>query len=767
MEANSQHTLTRGLAYHQSGQFAQAESLYRRVLSREPNNPAAIHLLGLLAHHTGHNADAETLMLQSLELAPDVADFHNNFGTFLLNTGRNSEASARFSRALELNPASSDAWNNLGAAHEADGNLPEARTAYERAVQLNPQIANPHSNLARVLRQQNHLDASIQHAQLALQLVPNHVEALNTLGMVLQQIGRAAEALECHRRALAVSPNNFDAVQGVAGSLIHLGRLQEAEQASRRALELNPHNAPAANDLALILKLTGRFDEAVYQLQRTTQLDPDLAAPWSNLGAALLERGQALLGIDAFRNAIRLKPDFIAAHSNLLLALHCDPSFDDETIYREHLHFAEVHEAPLLETYRPHDNSCDPDRPLRIGYVSRHFANHAVATFVEPIIRAHDRTRFQITCYADVAHEDQTTARIKAAAWRWESIVSLTDEQVAQKVRENGEDILIDLTGHISGSRLRIFACKPAPIQITYIGYQNTTGLRSIGYRLTDPHADPLPSPTSSTPPSSPSPGTPGEGRVRALPNQPETSGDVRPQGENPTGPPDCYYTEKLVRLPRSFFVYQPPADAPDPTPPPSESTGHITFGSLNNAMKLNDPLIATWCQILHAVPGSRFIPLVNFRGETEQLTWRRFEHHGISRDRVRLLIRGSRLAYLQTYASIDICLDPFPFSGHTTTCDALWMGVPVITRGAGNYAGRMSRSVLANLNLQELIAESTDNYITLAQQLAADRHRLAHYRTHLRPLMKSSYICNETSFTRDLEDTYRKIWNQYCASTA
>jgi predicted O-linked N-acetylglucosamine transferase (SPINDLY family) len=464
-----------------------------------------------------------------------------------------------------------------------------------------------------------------------------------------------------------------------------MGRLDEAVAAARRAIELNPQYAVGHWDLGTSLKSLGRLDEA----------------------------------LDAYREAIRLKPHSPEQGSNYIYTLNYHPGYDAATIFAAHREWGRVHADALTAAAPLHANDRSPDRRLRLGYVSGHFWGHAVNFFTEPILASHDHARFEVVCYSNKTGGDETTARLQTYADGWREIAHLADEQVAQMVRDDKIDILVDLAGHIGGNRLLVFARKPAPVQVTYIGYQNTTGMSAMDYRLTDDWSDP--------------PGT------------------------------DKFYTEKLVRLPRSFFCYRPSPDAPAVNALPALAAGHLTFGSFNNFAKVTPAVLAAWSRILAAVPGSRIIILANAADSLRQYLASTFQQHGVDAQRWTLVDRCPRAEYLERIRSVDIALDPFPFGGHTTTCDALWQGVPVVSLAGGMYAARFGSSALVTLGLNELVASSVDEYVNIAVRSAGDIERLAILRASLRERMAASPLLDFAGFTRNLEAAYCEMWTTWC----
>jgi predicted O-linked N-acetylglucosamine transferase (SPINDLY family) len=439
-----------------------------------------------------------------------------------------------------------------------------------------------------------------------------------------------------------------------------------------------------------------------------------------NVLAALGLRGDA---IASYQQALRLKPDYDVPHSNILFCLN-ETETDPEVVFREHQAWNVQHALHLASTHA-FANTIDTDRRLRIGYVSPDFRRHSVAYFFEPLLAHHDTTRFETICYSDVSHPDAVTQRLEALACRWQPVHNLNHEQLAEKIRADGIDILIDLAGHTSNNRLLVFARKPAPVQVTYLGYPNTTGLTAIDYRLTDNLADP--------------PGT-----------------------------TDQWHTETLVRLPHGFLCYQPSDNTPPVMPLPSASSGKITFGSFNAQRKVTDKVIALWARILNAVPGSRLMLHNKALSDTRncELLASQFAEQGIAREKLEMLgWLPSAADHLALYRQIDIALDTFPYNGTTTTCEALWMGLPVITLAGHTHPGRVGASLLTQIGLTDFIATNHDDYAAMAVQWAGETENLARLRSNLREQMSASPLCDAASFAQQLESAYRSMWQQWCNS--
>jgi predicted O-linked N-acetylglucosamine transferase (SPINDLY family) len=494
----------------------------------------------------------------------------------------------------------------------------------------------------------------------------------------------------------------------------------------RQALALKPDFAEAYMSLGTALQAQGKLTEAISAHRQALVLKPDYVDAQNELGGTLLNFGNLPEAIATFRRALALNPDAVGAHSNLLFCLHYEADIDLDALFAEHQRWGEQHAQPLAASIRAHTNVPDPERALRVGYVSPDFRQHSVAFFMEPVLRAHDHKALEVICYANVkrADVDGVTERLKGLGHGWCDIANMRDEDVAERIRADGVDILVDLTGHTDRNRLMVFARKPAPVQVTYLGYPDTIGLSAMDYRLTDAWAD-------------------------------------------PPGQTERFHTEELLRLPGGFLRYRPTPDSPDVGDLPARATGHITFGSFNNAAKINARVIALWSMILQAVPSARLImkaPHLAVFGGSRGHFQALFEQHGVAPERVEMIGRvPSSTAHLELYNRIDIGLDPFPYNGTTTTCEALWMGVPVIVLAGKTHAGRVGVSLLSNVGLPELIADTPEAYVERAVSLARDLDRLETLRRSLRRKMEQAPLTDATGFTRQLETAYREMWKRWC----
>lgn len=536
---------------------------------------------------------------------------------------------------------------------------------------------------------------------------------------------RLDEAVASYRRALEIQPDFVPALTGLGKVFFDAGRFAESESCLGRAREITPDDPSIHDTLGFVLMYQLKLSEAIACFSRALELDPEFYYSLCNLAGILVWLGNIPEAVHFYRKAIQLKPDTPLYFSNLLLTMHYSEQFPADEICALHRAWADRYEPPLQKDLQPYLNDRSPDRKIRIGYVSPDFRNHAVAYFFEPLLASHDRSGFEIFCYASVARRDAVTERLRSTAAAWRDISRATDEEAAAMVRSDRIDILVDLAGHTADNRLLVFARRPAPVQATWLGYPDTTGLEAMDYRVTDHWAD-------------------------------------------PPGLTEHLHSEELVRLARGFLCYQPPANIAEPTVPPSSAKGHVTFGSFNHRAKITPEMVKVWAEILAAVPGSRMI--FKFPGPSDQLTRRLlldlFFREQIPADRIEFFAYTmTREAHFELYNLIDITLDTFPYHGTTTTFESLWMGVPVITLSGRTHVSRVGCSILSGAGLAECIAGSKNEYRDKAVALAANPEKRASLRTNLRFQLMASPLMDAKDFARSLEQEYRTMWKKWCGS--
>jgi predicted O-linked N-acetylglucosamine transferase (SPINDLY family) len=705
--------------YHQAGQLHEAQRRYRQILQTAPEQPDAWYLLGVACQMLGQLPDAVTAYQQALRLRPDYVEVHNNLGVAYKMQGQVSQAIACYREALRLKPGYADAYNNLGLALADQGQLADAIACYQQALALAPNHADAHNNLGNVFKAQGRFQEAMVEYRAVIWNKPEDAAAHDNLGQVLQARGQLEEAVAEYRTAIWLKRDDPFLHTRLGIALQTVGQVDEAIAACREAVRLQSQDPGLHINLGLAFHSKGMLDDAIAEYRETIRLDKDVPEAYYNLGVALLHQGRLDLAVPALREAIQRRPDSPGAYSSLLACYNYDPANDPDTVYQEHRRWDERygHGGPVYA----HPNSRDPERRLRIGYVSPDFRQHAVAHFLQAILAHHDPRQVEVFCYAEVAVTDAITERIQARGHVWRSTIGLSDPEVAHQIRGDGIDILVELDGHFANNRLMVFVQKPAPVQINYVGYPSTTGLSAIDYRLTDAVADP-----------------PGE--------------PIR-------------HSEELVRLPLAF-CYTPRQEAPAVSPLPALTTGHIAFGSLHNLAKLNSQVLDLWGRLLHALPSARLIVFRDLlHGSVRDYLHEQLTRRGISPERFDLMHRlEPGRHYLEIYSSIDVTLDAFPWNGHTTACESLWMGVPVVTLRGNRYAGRMAADVLRAVGLPELVAQTPEQYIAIASKLAGNLDRLSQLRSGLRGQMRSSPLCDGPTFTRSLEEVYRSLWRRWCA---
>jgi protein O-GlcNAc transferase len=617
-----------------------------------------------------------------------------------------------------------DSWRETAGSSPHDVRSVESRTAagpgIPQALGPAPASAEELSHRGVALANQGRLDEAIVSFRRAVQDKPDWAQAHLNLGIALQEHGRLDEAMASYRRALELEPDFVEAYINLGNAFQDQGNLDDAVACFRRALELRPDFAEVHYNLGNALKNQGKLDDAVACYRRTLELEPDYAEAQMTLGNAFKDQGNLDEALACYHRALELKPDFVDAHCNLVYAQVFCPGYDAQTLYEELRRWNQQHAEPLGKFIQPHLNDRSPDRRLRVGYVSPNFRNHAESYFTLPLLSAHDHQNFEIFCYADVVCLDGITARLRSCADVWQNITGLSDEQVAQLVRQGRIDILVDLTMHMGRNRLLVFARKPAPVQVCWLAYQGTTGLSTIDYRLTDPYID-------------------------------------------PPGLNDRYYSEESVRLPDAFWCYDPLASEPAVSALPALDTGHITFGCLNNFCKVNISVLRLWARVLKAVDRSQLM-LLAAEGSHRQHTLDLLEQQGVKSDRVTFVAQRPHPPYLELYHRIDIGLDTFPYNGQTTSLDAFWLGVPVITIVGQTAVARAGLSLLRNLGLPELIAQTPEQFVSIAVGLANDLPRLRDLRATLRDRMQASPLMDAPRFARNVEAAYRTMWRRWCS---
>jgi protein O-GlcNAc transferase len=776
-----EQTLELATERHRAGDLAEARRLYQQALAQSPTHAVALVRSGLLELQDGHAEIALARIEQAITSSPATARYQFILGEVLATLARWEEAATAYRRSLEIEPASADvcfalgralqsvhnfacaidayhaaallqadyadAFNNVGNCHQLLGDLPQAEAAYRRAMELRPDYAGAMANLGAVLNERGQLEEAIEWLRKAAQLepdAPGHAvnlgaalcqhrefsEAVSVLKPVVERdksnaeaaynfanalagLGQLREAAERYRQAIKLRPDYYDSLNNLGNVYKELGEFKLAGAAYDAALHAQPDSAVASNNLACLMRSLGRFEEAEAILRRALNLHPDHPALHNNLGNVLKDVGELDEAIECFRQAVVLDPSDAGAHGNLAYSLSFSLA-DGRPILEECLRWNARHAAPLRSEIRVHSNDRSPDRRLRIGYVSPDFRDHCQSLFTIPLLSHHDHSAFEVFCYSSVERPDAYTGRIAGFADTWRDVRPLDDAALTELIRADRIDILVDLTMHMANARPLLFARKPAPVQIAWLAYPGTTGIRSMDYRLSDPRLDPL-------------------------------------------GFEKCY-SEKTIRLPDSFWCYDPLTDEPEVNGLPALTNGYLTLGCLNNPCKLTDHTLRLWAGVMRGLLDSRLL-LMSPPGMHQDRLRKRLISHGIAADRVDFVAYRPRADYLRTYHQIDLGLDTFPYNGHTTSFDSLWMGVPVITRIGQTCVGRGGLSQLFQLGLLELASESDDGFASVAVEIAHDLPRLARLRQELRARLARSPLMDAKRFARNMEDVYRQTW--------
>jgi predicted O-linked N-acetylglucosamine transferase (SPINDLY family) len=575
------------------------------------------------------------------------------------------------------------------------------------------------------MHQKGDLEGAEEIYQQVIEQSPRTASALHLLGIIYQQRRRYTEAIDLFRRSIEAEPDQPEVFYNLGVSLLFLENDDEAEAAFERAVALLPSFAEAWNNLGHCRMIHHHPRAGAQAYSTAIRHKPTLAEAHNGLAIALKDLSQLDEALEHLRIAVQLKPQYRDAHSNLVYTLHYHPDSRPAQILEAHRQWSRQHADALTDAATAtHDNARSPDRMLRVGYISPDFREHPVGLSMLPIVASHDPKQVHAICFSDNRKDDQITARLRAGAHEWHETAHLSDSALAELIKSMKIDVLLDLTMHMTRNRLLVFARRPAPVQASFLAYPATSGVRAIGWRITDRFLDP-----------------PGE--------------------------TEAFNSEKLIRLPHSFWCYPDDADALPIAAVPATRAGHITFGSLNNPCKFTAPTADLWAAVMHAVPDAHLLLLSFDEEPTRCHQLELLKQRGISDNRIEIIGRQNRTDYLASYARIDIGLDPLPYNGHFTTCDALFSGVPVISFRGTTSVGRAGQSILATLGLDELLANTLEQFVRIAADLAGDHPRLLELRGSLRGRMRSSPLMDSVGYTRAVENAYRTMWRAWCQTGA
>lgn len=652
-----------------------ADHLFREAIKlRENNNyPGAMQILR-----------------QILEAQPQYHNIHfvyNELGIVALNSNQVEDAEDYFEKALRVFPKYCDALCNLGCLYGSLKNYEKALCFYKRALEINALDEVVLSNVIKIYLLQN----------------------------------RTQEILERCQQVLRVNPKNLTALKGIGDYYVFKRDWVSAKHYYDRALAIAPKDIEIYYKLGDIETNFGRMAKAIEYYEKVLKIAPGRPEPYNQIGRAFLFLGKSAAARINFDKSLKCGAESVETiTSNMLFSYNYDYNYDPEDLFRRHVQYNNFFDRAIPA----HNNNPDKYRKLKVGYVSADFRGHPVAFFVMPVFTNYNRNQFEVICYANVTKTDTITNQIKGLVDEWRDISALSAAEIAKCIAEDKIDILVDLSGHTAGNMLPVFAMKPAPVQVTWLGYPNTTGLKTMDYRITDAYADPL-------------------------------------------GLADQRHTEQLIRMPRTFLCYAPLETAPDCIQK-EYTASEIVFGCFNNFAKVTDEIVTAWCDILKRVEKSKLV-LKSFIFAEDSVVEEfktRFQAKGVDPGRVVMLARdASSVKHLNRYNDVDIALDTYPYHGTTTTCEALYMGVPVVTIEGDRHAARVGVSLLTNIGVPELIARDIDDYINKVCDLAKDIKRLSWYKQSLRNMMRESSLMDDRQFTIDLEYEYRKMWQTWCNS--
>ncbi|MDX8386225.1 MAG: tetratricopeptide repeat protein [Gallionella sp.] len=606
-------------------------------------------------------------------------------------------------------------WKILAYALQFQGK--DAMHAFQKAAQLLPGEASLPFNLAAFQKHAGMLTAAVASYRCALKINPKFAEAYNNLGTLLHETGQVGEAVSCFRKVVQLLPDTAQAHNNLGAALFEFGHAKEGADACRRSVALNPNFSEAHNNLGRCLQELSQYDEAESHYRQALKLIPENFKALGNLGNLLKDTGLLDEAMTSYQTALDIKPDLSEAHSNLLLLQSYSAKYSPEYCLEHARNFGDIVTTKAASRFTTWQCAKQPER-LRVGMVSGDFRNHSVGHFLVGLLPHIDPDRIELIAYPTHSQEDSVTARIRPSFSQWHPLYGKNDEDAARLIHDDGIHVLMDISGHTAFNRLPVFAWKPAPVQVAWLGLPNTTGVSEIDYLLGDALATPV---------------------------------EIA-----------SHFSETLWRMPESYLCFSPPVQAVNVSPLPAQSAGHVTFGSFNNLTKMNDEVVELWSRILLSVPDSRLY-LKTGQLDSEDIcetTRTRFLKHGITPER--LLLKGktsSAAEHLAEYNKVDIALDPFPYPGATTSIEAMWMGVPVLTLHGNRFVSLIAKSVAHYSGLPDWVATDKDDCVTKAVSFTSDLDRLSSLRAGLREQVLASSIFDAPRFAKNIEQALLGMW--------
>ena len=720
-DAGAQFNL--GVAFKSAGQLEQAAKCYRQALVLNPRYLEALNNLGGVLRDLGQLDEAVQCYRQVLAIQPRSVSTLNNLGIVLKDIGQPDEAVQCYRQAIQLKPDYADAHYNLGNVFKEQKQFDQAVACYRQAVKFRPEFADAHSNWGATLKDQGQLDEALPHLQKAAELNPHSAEYQLGLGVIQYHLKQIYLSIACCQRALAINPDYAEAHNQLGLSLKANGQLENAIKSYQRAITCDPNAASAYSNLGDAQRDALQYDNALKNYHHALTLQPDWPGLHNSLAITLSELGQFAEASDSFRRALEMKPEYFEAHSSLLMASSYNDSLNTSEYLQEALRYGESVAQNATSRFGTWQCTSQP-RKLRVGVVSGDLCSHPVGYFLESLLAHLDYAQIELIAYSNNHKEDDLTARIKSYFSHWRPVFTFNDSATARCIHNDGVHVLLDLSGHTAKNRLPVFAWKPAPVQCTWLGLPTTTGVAEIDYVLGDPTATP---------------------------------------------PEDAdHFSEQIWRLPEIYLCLSTPNTALTVSDLPALSNHRITFGSFNNLTKMNDATVVVWARILAALPSSRL--LLKAKQLKDEFivsnTLQRFAAQGIGADR--LILEEpipSRDDHLASYQRMDIALDPFPYPGVTTSAEALWMGVPVLSMQGDRFMSRTATSIAHNAGLSDWIARDEDDYVAKAIAFAGDLPKLAALRAGLREQVRVSPLFDAPRFAKNFEAALWGMWQAKGAS--
>lgn len=744
-----------GVLANQGKKPEMAVELIERAVAARPTEPIFRYNFSDCLYKVGRKEDAVNELKEAVRISPDYYEAWNNLSQILVELQRFPEAVEAANEAYELADDPAIPLNNLGNAYRGLGQMDKAKECYEEAVaerddlpellsnlaiicslegdfdrsikllrrciEVSPAFADAYNNLGTIYLRRGQLEESAEMLQMALKIKPDYVDAINNLAVVLRESGRPEEAIAAYDKALEYQPDSAQILVNLSTALRDMGQIERSTEMTRKAIALDPDCAAAYFSLSSNYQNLNQLDEAIENGLKAFELEPGNPAASCSLGYKLIERGDVEEGIEYIRKSLEISLDPTAFSSSLLAANYV-PDFSPEEVTNMHRDWGVL--VGENSEVRPHEfaNKKDPDKRLKIGYISPDFRMHSVYFFAEPFLANHDKSEHEIIAYSALMRPDHKTLTAKVYMDGWREVVGMGGRELVDLIRADEIDILVELAGHTAGNSLTQLIEKAAPVVISGIGYPCTTGLPTVDYRLTDSFCDPVGN--------------------------------------------EQYNTETLLRLDPSFWCYRPPQEAPPVSDSPAARNGYVTFASVNTFSKVSPMVQEVWAKLLAAVPNSRLILQSSGTGSKTacEKIRSRFESFGVNPDRLILKGHSPFNTFMAEFSEVDIVLDPFPFNGGTTTCHNLWMGCPTLTLAGVRHPGRMGVSIMNNVGLPEFVANSVEEYVQIGAKFASDIPRLVELRKTLRDRMEASPLRDEVGYTRRLEAAYRSVWQSYCA---